>query len=103
MINLRVSVGCCSFPQEALSMGHQEVDGVVGGTRFVVTTKGSKASAERERQIRREVAELLAQALVQDYLHPRPYCRVCMTQDCPTLTNAGKCPAERPIKWLSRD
>lgn len=47
---------------------------------------------------RRSIIETLASILVEDYLHPPPYCRVCLTEECPALTGQGECPAERPIK-----
>jgi hypothetical protein len=52
---------------------------------------------------RKEITGLLARILVENYLHPPPHCRFCLTQDCPALKCQGECPAERPIKWLPRD
>lgn len=52
---------------------------------------------------RKEITELLAKMLLEDYLHPRPYCRFCLRDDCPALKNEGECPAERPLRWLPSD
>lgn len=52
---------------------------------------------------RKEIVDILANALVEDYLHPRPSCRFCLRDNCPALNNEGECPAERPLRWLPSD
>jgi hypothetical protein len=50
-----------------------------------------------------DLVKLFAKVLVDDYLHPPPFCRVCLRDNCPALKNEGECPAERPLRWLPGD
>ena len=59
--------------------------------------------ADLDEYSRRSIVQTLASILVEDYLHPPPYCRICLTQECPALTGRRKCRAEQPIKWLHTD
>jgi hypothetical protein len=52
---------------------------------------------------RKDIAEILAKLIVEDYLHPPPSCRFCLRDDCPALKNQGECSAERPLRWLPED
>ena len=49
------------------------------------------------------LVKLFAKMLMDDYLQPRPSCRFCLRDDCPSLKNEGDCPAERPLRWLPSD
>ena len=52
---------------------------------------------------RKEIVEIFAKLVLEAYLHPPPFCRLCLRDDCTSLKDKGDCPAERPLRWLPAD
>jgi len=49
------------------------------------------------------IVEIFANLIRESVLHPPPFCRLCLQDTCPALENKGRCPAERPLRWLASD
>jgi hypothetical protein len=69
----------------------------------VMLTGQMKEWEDLSEYARNDIVEIFAKLAVDAYLHPTPFCRLCLRDDCPSLKDNGGCPAERPLRWLPAD